>query len=122
FDPARVGGRESPFLPAATLKQDRFAHQAVTLKDGRVLLLGGWSDSARGTIPTSEIYSPDSGSYEPTHDRAGAAIAMTTSRLDAGAVYLPAVNRVLVVGGQRQDTGSMDRPVAVDGAELYVEA
>src|SRR5436190_7695338 len=49
FDPARAGGSDNPFLPAASMGQDRFAHNAVTLKDGRILLLGGWSDSVHGT-------------------------------------------------------------------------
>jgi hypothetical protein len=110
----------SVFLPAASLQQDRFAHQAVTLGDGRILLLGGWSDSVQGTTPASELYHPSTGAFELTRDRDGKASPMTVSRLDAGAVYLPAANRVLVVGGQRQDAASENRPVSVDSAELYV--
>jgi Kelch motif protein len=121
FDPARAGGGQNPFLPAAALQQDRFAHQAVTLKDGRVLLLGGWSDSVHGTTATSEIYDPVTGAFALTADRDGKPVSMTTSRLDAATLYLPAVNRVLVAGGQRQDAGSGNQPVSVDSAELYEE-
>jgi hypothetical protein len=121
FDPARVGGASSPFLPGAALKQDRFAHQAVTLRDGRVLLMGGWSDSLSGTTASAEIYDPVKTAFAPTSDRAGAAVPMTSSRLDAAAVALPAENRALVVGGQRQDATSGNRPVSVNTAELYAE-
>lgn len=121
FDPARVGGAGSPFLPAAALKQDRFAHQSVKLRDGRVLLLGGWSDSLQATTATAEIYDPVTATFTLTTDRAGAVAPMASSRLDAAAMYLPAVNRALVVGGQRQDATSEGRPVSVDTAELYVE-
>jgi hypothetical protein len=121
FDPARVGGSENPFLPAAALVQDRFAHNAVTLKDGRILLLGGWSDSARGTTASSELFLPATGTFALTSDRDGKPIAMTVSRLDAAALYLPAAGRVLVVGGQRHDASSGDQAVSVDTAELYSE-
>src|SRR6266851_1136854 len=86
FDPVRAGGGQNPFLPAATLQQDRFAHQAVTLKDGRILLLGGWSDSFHGTTATSEIYDPVTGTFVLTADRDGKPVSMTTSRLDAAAI------------------------------------
>ena len=105
FDPARAGGPDSPFLPAASLNQDRFAHHAVTLRDGRVLLLGGWSDSLQATTAITEIYDPSTGAFRLTTDRNGKPVAMSASRLDAGALFLPAVNRALVVGGQRQDDG-----------------
>jgi hypothetical protein len=121
FDPARVGGSENPFQPAASLGQDRFAHNAVTLKDGRILLLGGWSDTVHGTTAGSELFQPATGTFVPTADRDGKPTSMSVSRLDAAALYLPAVDRVLVVGGQRHDTGSGDRPVSVDTAELYSE-
>jgi hypothetical protein len=121
FDPARVGGNQSPFLPAAALNQDRFAHLAATLRDGRVLLVGGWSDSLQATTPAAEIYDPARWVFMLTTDRAGAPVPMLSSRLDAAAVYLPAVNRTLVVGGQRQDATSEHRPVSVDAAELYSE-
>ena len=121
FDPARVSGPGSPFLPAASLKQNRFAHQAVTLRDGRVLLLGGWSDSLHATTSAAEIYDPATGLFALTTDRTGKPIPMASSRLDAAALYLPAVNRALVAGGQRQDATSDNQPVSVDTAELYAE-
>jgi hypothetical protein len=121
FDPARVGGTDGPFLPAASLRQDRFAHHAVTFPDGRLLLLGGWSDSAGATTPATEIYHPSTGAFELTRDRDGRPTPMAASRLDAGVVYLPSVKRVLVVGGQRQDGATENRPISVDKAELYSE-
>ena len=108
-------------MPAAALKQDRFAHQAVTLKDGRILLLGGWSDSLHGTTAGSEIYQPASGAFVPTTDRNGQPVSMTVSRLDVAALSLPAVNRVLVVGGQEHDAASGGKAISVDTAELYSE-
>ena len=121
FDPARVGGTGSPFLPAAALKQDRFAHHAVTLRDGRILLLGGWSTPR--TAPSLPARSTALTWAASSRRTTGPVLTspMTSSRLDAAVVYLPAVNRVLVVGGQRQDATSANRPVSVEGAELYVE-
>jgi acyl CoA:acetate/3-ketoacid CoA transferase alpha subunit len=121
FDPARVAAGQNPFLPAASLQQDRFAHQTVTLRDGRALLMGGWSDSLQGTTAAAEIYNPVLGAFTLTTDRTGRPIPMNDSRLDAAAVYLPAANRVLVVGGQKQDGTSGGRPVSIDRAELYAE-
>ncbi len=121
FDPARVGSGGSPFLPAASLKQDRFAHQAVTLADGRVLLLGGWSGSAKATTATAEIYDPAAGAFTLVAGPDAKPLPMADSRLDAAALFMPALRRVLVVGGQRQDAGSGSRPVSLDHAELYGE-
>lgn len=121
FDPARTGGAQNPFVPAAALQQERFAHQAVTLGDGRILLLGGWSDSLHGTTAAAEVYNPATGAFTLTANREGKPVSMTTSRLDAAAAYLPAANQVLVAGGQRQDAGSGNQPVSVAGAEIYSE-
>lgn len=121
FDPARAGSGQNAFLPAASLQQDRFAHQAVTLADGRILLLGGWSDSLHGTCASSEIYDPAAGSFTLTAGPDGKPVAMATSRLDAAAVFLPSANEVLVAGGQRQDAGSGNQPVSIDRAEIYAE-
>lgn len=119
FDPTAVGKEESPFLPAASLQQDRFAHQAVTLKDGRILLLGGWSDTAHGTTAGSEIYDPQTGAFSRTAGPDGKPVPMSTSRLDAAALFMPAANQVLVVGGQRHDASSGGQSVSVDSAELF---
>ena len=83
--------------------------------------MGGWSDSLATTTASAEIYTPATGTFALVADRAGKPASMADSRLDAAVALLPGNNRVLVVGGQRQDETSGGRPVSVDRAELYSE-
>jgi hypothetical protein len=50
--------------------QSRYLHQAVTLADGRVLVVGGVidEDDAEGVLASVEIYDPDSGTWHAGPD------------------------------------------------------
>jgi len=85
FDPA-----SGVFHPGRDMTLPRSGHAAVTLKDGRILLVGGWSGTS-GVTSTAEIY--DAGSHR--FSRAG---SMAAARGECTATLL-ADGTVLVAGG-----------------------
>ncbi len=99
FDPALaapvqpVGPSESPnraFIKTGNPIQDRLAHTATPLLDGRVLIVGGRLPD--GTVLSSaEIYDPKSGTFRATG-------SLKTARSSPSAVRL-GDGRVLIVGG-----------------------
>jgi hypothetical protein len=77
------------FVTAASMTRPRSGHVAVPLRDGRVLVLGGWS---RGRPSGSaELYLPGKGRWVSTGSLSVPRGAPTATRLHDG--------RVLVVGG-----------------------
>lgn len=74
----------------------RYGHTALTLPDGRVLVIGGTGyvnvAYSTGEIQEAEIWNPATGCWSP-------AGRMPTVRSFHGAVYLPTKNKVLVAGG-----------------------
>lgn len=56
FDPAT-----ETFTPTGPMVGERRSHSAILLKDGRVLVLGGWTDGY--SYPQSEIYNPATQSW-----------------------------------------------------------
>ena len=96
----RAGARR--WVPAAPMTRPRSGHVAVPLRDGRVLVLGGWS---RGRPSASaELYIPRTGRWVATGSLSAARGAPTATRLRDG--------RVLVVGGT-------DGTRTLRSAELY---
>ena len=90
------------FVPAAPMTRPRSGHVAVPLRDGRVLVLGGWS---RGKPSASaELYLPRANRWVATGSLSTARGAPTATRLRDG--------RVLVVGGT-------DGKRTLRSAELY---
>lgn len=79
------------FLPAAQMAFDREGHQTVTLADGRLLVISGFSASQGRAVETAEIYSPG-GEFARAPN-------MSAGRQDFGAALLPN-GQVLVVGGR----------------------
>jgi hypothetical protein len=80
------------FTPGPELVRDRMAHTATLLPDGRVLLVGGWSNGDNATTRQAELWDPAGERFLPAgtlqhgrHDHA-------TIRLRDG--------RVLVAGGK----------------------
>jgi hypothetical protein len=111
YDPASAA-----WLPAATLRNARAGHAAITLPDGRVLVVGGcFGSQASGAVSSpgqpwdvqamAEVYDPRANSWQAAGQLAEGRCWPTATLLADG--------RVLVVGGSDR-TG---RPVA--GAELY---
>ena len=84
FDP-----KSSSLLPGPALKQARMGHTATLLSDGRVLVVGGSSDSGT-TVASSEIFDPAAGSWSDGP-------AMPSGRTGHTATLVS--GNVLVVGG-----------------------
>jgi len=85
FDPA-----SGTFLPGPEMTMARSGHAAVTLGDGRILLVGGWSGSS-GVTNTAEIYNPATRQFSRGGSMAAARGECTASLLQDG--------KVLVTGG-----------------------
>ena len=86
----------------------RFAHVAVRLDDGRVLVAGGISGISG--LKTAELYDPLSGTWTVTG-------TMTFERIGLAAAPLPG-GRVLVAGGARFNQTCADAPAGNSG-EVY---
>lgn len=81
----------------AQMRQARAGHTAVRMKDGRVLIAGGFqaADGEAGGLrylSSAEIYDPATGRFHPTADMPG------TRAFAAGALL--ADGRVIVIGGE----------------------
>ena len=86
FDPATAR-----FSNAASLGSARAGHVAVLMKDGRVLVAGGYTGVGIGVIGTAEIYDPVTDSWQLI-------APLNSSRAQAAALRLPN-GKVLVLGG-----------------------
>lgn len=84
------------FRSAGSMSTPRAHQAAVRLGDGRVLLAGGYNDSAEA-LGSAEIYDPISGAFRPTG-------SFRTARVPEVAVLL-ADGRVLVPGGSDASGG-----------------
>ncbi len=91
--------------PAGAMRTARRNHAAVTLADGRVLVVGGTSLASSGALASAEVYDPATGRWTAVAD-------MAEARNEPAAVLLPD-GRVLVAGGSDVDR----RPVR--SAELF---
>ena len=91
------------------LAPDHRWDNAITLKDGQVLLVGGSTYSAGGTIADTELFDPTVGTFAASGNlnvsRGGAAVALLQS------------GKVLVAGGASCDSGP-ECPF-LTSAELY---
>ena len=94
------------FQPLPALRAARFAHTAVRLLDGRVLVAGGFgSDGA--AIASTELFEPGLRAFVSGPDLREARGGHTATLLSDG--------RVLIAGGSRAD----DRERASDDLEIY---
>lgn len=74
------------------LVRDRMAHTATLLGDGRVLLVGGWSNTANASTPQAELWDPKLERFTPAGQLEHGRHDHVTLRLRDG--------RVLVAGGK----------------------
>ena len=87
YDPATKS-----FSITGSMKTARSAHTATTLKDGRVLIVGGLGEYPNDGLASAELYDPKTGLFAETG-------SMTVARQNHTAVRLPD-GRVLIVGGE----------------------
>jgi len=85
YDPATQS-----FTATGPMSTPRIDHASVTLKDGRVLVLGG-TTNGQAALNTSEVFDPAAGAFKVTATMGAPREAATASLLNDG--------RVLVAGG-----------------------
>ncbi|GGU12229.1 DUF6603 domain-containing protein [Streptomyces lateritius] len=100
---------------AKPMTDARTGHQAVKLRTGRVLVIGGALLTGRGraALAQCELYDPATGAWTPTG-------SLTTARVGHQATLLPD-GRVLVTGGDTPAgrPGGTYRAGSLDSAEIY---
>jgi hypothetical protein len=99
YDPAGLSWRT-----AGHMLQRRAAHTATLLRDGRVLIVGGWT-CCRPAPANSVFHASSAEIYDPTTGQFAATGSMTTGRAGHSAALLPD-GRVLVAGGEGDDPDS----------------
>ena len=82
--------RQAAVLPTASMSIERMAHTATTLRDGRVLVAGGFVNE-RSAVHSAQ-------SYSPVTERFASLPRMITVRHSHSATLLPS-GKVLLVGG-----------------------
>ena len=99
-----TGQTQGTFAATGGMKEGRAGHGATLLRDGKVLVVGGWGYDGRqgGALATAEVYDPSTGTFTPTG-------SMTTSRWGPTATLLND-GRVLVAGGLRLNSAELYDP------------
>lgn len=87
--PWLLAAASGTWIPVAHMHSPRSGHRAALLKDGRVLVVGGWT--ARGTLKSAELFDPRTGAWTVTG-------SMSLDRYATALVRLPG-GRVLADGG-----------------------
>lgn len=78
-------------LLSSKMSDTRMDHTATLLKDGRVLIVGGWSSLKGSTVASADLFDPATNTFTPT-------LPLPISRHEHTAILLPD-GTVLVAGG-----------------------
>ncbi|MDQ3164793.1 MAG: hypothetical protein M3Q17_01290 [Actinomycetota bacterium] len=99
FPAARVSELYDPvtgrFTPGPTMLSPRASNTATVLRDGRILLVGGYPGEGMPAMAAAEV-------FDPVSERFSAVAAMDTARANHTATLL-SDGRVLVAGGSDQN-------------------
>lgn len=101
--------RTGTFSPTGSMTTARFSHTAVSLADGRVLVMGGLSGPE--SLTSAEVYDPASGEFSSTG-------SMPDGRAGYSATLL-LDGRVLISGGYILNPESRQERSDIPTAELY---
>lgn len=101
---APPAGRRAEIQPTAAMRVPRMAHTATRLRDGRILIAGGFTDLAQDSAG-AEVYDPATARFRPLPP-------LRTLRHSHTATVLPD-GKVLLVGGYG------DRGRVLSDAELF---
>jgi hypothetical protein len=98
------------WTPTGNMPSGRFGHTATLLKNGEVLVTGGYSTNSIRILKSALLYNPSTGTWSETGN-------MTVARIFHSAVLLPN-GEVLVSGGETKLT--QDIPESpTNTAEIY---
>ena len=87
FDPTADGGRGA-FFKIQDMYSSRLWHQATRLKDGRVLINGGWSHDSESRTETAEYFDPNTATFKPSSKMPYPIFRHTSTLLSDGRVLL----------------------------------
>jgi hypothetical protein len=94
YDPAT-----GAFAPTGALRARRHKHDAVTLPDGRVLVIAGADErDDRGAYDTAEIYDPRRGAFAPT-----GALTLARYKLQGTSIALMGDDALVTAGAARPE-------------------
>jgi len=91
------------WIASSVMPESKYAHAAVTLKDGRVLAMGGYFANAFNSESNTAFL------YDPSLDSWSAATPMNRKRAELAAVTLQD-GRVLAIGGEGAATAELYDP------------